>query len=93
MYLRQSISINWEDEKIVEEVLNFLSRKAKEHGVWFVRISTMLSYSEKNRDLFREYGLKESFSPSIDAQRTVIIRSSQKILIILQWSLERILDI
>lgn len=79
LYLRQSIALDWNNEKFVEDVLKFLVSKAKEHGVWYVRIASMLPDNSGNRELFKGYGLRESFSPSIDAQRTVILDLSKDI--------------
>ncbi|WKZ31351.1 MAG: peptidoglycan bridge formation glycyltransferase FemA/FemB family protein [Candidatus Dojkabacteria bacterium] len=83
LHLRHSPILDWSNEVVVKETMEFLRGLAKEHKALFVRMSPLLSLSEANNQLLKKHGLVPSLTHNFDAENTLkidITKSEEELL-------------
>lgn len=77
IHLRHTPLITWEDKIVVSLVTEFVTKKVKEYGCHFARISPLLPKSAENNGLLKDFGFKPSLTHATDAELTVVIDLDQ----------------
>jgi peptidoglycan pentaglycine glycine transferase (the first glycine) len=73
IHLKHSPLIHWNNERLREEVIEYLIRYAKKNGASLVRISPLLLDNSENRNLLSSYGFKPTTLHEVDAEHTLAL--------------------
>lgn len=73
LHIRHAPLIDWDNEELAKNTIEFLKQKAKEKGLHFIRISPLLRNTSENTKMLEMYGLRESVIHATDAELTVAL--------------------
>ncbi|GAB4159579.1 MAG: peptidoglycan bridge formation glycyltransferase FemA/FemB family protein [Candidatus Dojkabacteria bacterium] len=77
LHLRHSPLIDWTNNEIVKQVLQFLKEFAKSHNALFVRMSPLLKLTDENNQILKSHKLTPALTHNFDAENTLKIDITQ----------------
>jgi lipid II:glycine glycyltransferase (peptidoglycan interpeptide bridge formation enzyme) len=73
VHVRHAPIIDWNDNEMVDAVMEFIKSHAKDNGYYFVRMSPLLTRTDENTKKVQQYGYTVSPVPAMDSVHTLKI--------------------